>query len=94
MEAINMAETITPTTQRERLPWSEITDVEKLERIRTVLKETQNALGRTTERIVEPECIANRHQHAPDGSVMIRAENRYGHPMPCSPSCLPGKEWI
>lgn len=79
---------------RERLPWCDITDAEKVERLRVILKRTQDAMGRMEERLYETEQITNKHQHGPDGSVLIRAGRGVGRLTCGAEQCQPGKEWF
>ena len=79
---------------RERLPWCDITDAEKVERLRMLLKRTQETIGRLEERLYESEYIVNQHQHGADGTVLVRAGRDCGRPMCGAEQCQPDKEWF
>ena len=79
---------------RERLPCCDITDAEKVERLRVLLKRTQKTIERLEERLYDSEQTANKHQHGADGAVLVRAGRDYGRPMCGTEQCQPGKEWF
>ena len=79
---------------RGRLPWCDITDAEKVERLRVLLKCTQETINRLKERLYKSEQIANEHQHGADGAVLVRAGRDYGMPNCVTELCQPGKEWF
>ena len=79
---------------RGRLPWCDITDAEKVERLRVLLKCTQETINRLKERLYKSEQIANEHQHGADGAVLVRAGRDYGGSSCPTEQCQPGKEWF
>jgi hypothetical protein len=80
--------------RRDRLPWCEITDTEKIERLRTVIKQGQEVAGRTYEKQQDIEDTLETHRHGADGMVLVPARNNRGRPTCGSERCPPGKEWF
>ena len=84
----------TKEVSRDRLPWSEITDAEKVERLRTVIKQGQEVAGRTHEKQQDIEDTLETHRHGVDGTVLVPARNNRCRPTCGSERCQPGKEWF
>jgi len=84
----------TNEVSRARLPWSEITDAEKVERLRTVIKRGQEVAGRTYEKQQDIADTLETHRHGADGTVLVPARNHRDRPTCGSEQCQPGKEWF
>ena len=84
----------TKEVSRDCLPWSEITVAEKIERLRTVIKQGQKVAGSTYEKQLDIEDTLETHRHGADGTVLVPARKHRGRPTCGSERCQPGKEWF
>lgn len=80
---------------RERLPWNEITDAERVQRLREIIKRDQMGAGVLRREIGELREIFMRHQHGANNAVLVSAERQshYGQTEVAS-GCKLGQEWF
>ena len=97
-QELNAQESILAESSRKRLPWSEITDDERIERMREMIKGMSRSAQHSNEKLYGVERVINKHQHGATGEVLIPADNRYDNPLGgiCSgaENAIPGGEWF
>lgn len=59
--------------ERARMPWEEITDSERIERLRCIIKQDQNRIGKLSQEISELRDLIRRHRHGDDHEVLTPA---------------------
>lgn len=80
---------------RERLPWAEITESERLERLRTIIKREQQDRARVREEMGELREMVLNHRHGEDNTLLIPAGRRNNGGMCCEQENIkPGQEWF
>lgn len=89
------AERPTIAVPRDLLPWSEITESERQERLRTIIKRQQEAHNRQSQEINELRELVLNHRHGADDTLLIPAGRRSGGGLCCEASNVkPGQEWF
>ena len=80
---------------RERLPWSEITESERQERLRVIIKREQEARNRLSQEISELRELVLNHRHGADDTLLVPAGRRSGGGLSCEQASVkPGQEWF
>lgn len=81
---------------RERLPWAQITESERLERLRTIIKSDQRDRERLRGELREMRKMLMNHRHGADETLLIPASNSGGDSGMCceSANIKPGQEWF
>ena len=59
--------------ERTRMPWEEITETERIERLRYIIKQEQNRNGELSQEISELRDLIRRHRHGDDHEVLVSA---------------------
>ena len=83
--------------KREMLPWEEIADAERIERLRYIIKQEQKQTGKLRQEISELRDLICRHRHGDDHEVLVSASmvNRGGLHGGCCESAGPNhKPWF
>ena len=81
----------------ERLPWSEITDAERIERLREIVKGMSRSAEHGNRKLCRVEDTVNKHQHGPAGEVLTpaqRHDNYLGGICSGSEKAVLGGEWF
>jgi hypothetical protein len=78
---------------RERMPWVEITDAERVQRLREVIKRDQNVTSAMRREVGELREILMQHQHGASG-LLVPAERRCHGQAELAQGCKPGQEWF
>ena len=78
---------------RERMPWGEITDSERVQRLREVIKRDQRTTCALRREVGELREILMQHQHGVSG-LLVPAERRCNGQAEMEQGCKPGQEWF
>ena len=81
---------------RERLPWSQITDAERIERLREIAKREQREKAQLRQEIYALRNIVLYHRHGQDNELLIPAQQKHdGQGITCDlTNARPGQEWF
>lgn len=77
---------------RARLPWAEITDAERVQRLREVIKCDQASVAALRREVAELRDILMRHRHGSDNELLVPAERRCFGPHEPAQGCVQGQE--
>ena len=81
--------------RRDRLPWAEISDIEKTERLREIVKRTQALNAELRRALWDLRETATQHEHGANGKPMVAAERIDRQAPTCgSERIAAGKEWF
>lgn len=62
--------------ERARMPWEEITDSERIERLRYIIRQDQNRIGKMQRELDELRDEIREHRHGNDDKVLLPASMR------------------
>ena len=79
---------------RERLPWAEITDAERVQRLREVIKRDQASVAALRREVGDLREILMQHRHGSDNALLVPAERRCHGQAELAQGCKPGQEWF
>lgn len=63
----------TEEQKRERMPWEDISDSERIQRLRQVIKQDENRIGKLTRELDELREQMREHRHGNDEKVLLPA---------------------
>lgn len=73
MEDENTNDEITEEQKIAGMPWEELTDSQRIERLRYIIKQEQNQTGKLRQEINELRDLIRRHRHGDDHEVLTPA---------------------
>ena len=73
MDTKKLTQEETEAQERARMPWEEITETERIERLRYIIKQEQNRNGKLSQEISELRDLIRRHRHGDDHEVLVSA---------------------
>ncbi len=73
MKDENQSDEITEEQKIARMPWEELADDQRIERLRYIIKQEQNQTGKLRQETNKLRNLIRRHRHGDDHEVLVSA---------------------